>query len=225
MTSKKELQTALDSLWERYAGTLSLLDDALDKLDEKPKEVIREVVVPLSTKQEQFYQKEITRLKTQISELEKKLKAKPKTITKEVPVEVEVEKIVEVEKVVEKPVEIEKIVEVEKLVEVPGPERIVEKEIEVPVEVVKEVIKEKVVEGPRRTQTIELPATGDLRAAATLIANSEMNVNDLSTEEILTMLKNLSEEEVNNKLGFWAIPLPTDGDEDNTGETRYTIKK
>jgi hypothetical protein len=38
------------------------------------------------------------------------------------------------------------------------------------------------------------------------------------------MLKDLSAEEVNNKLGFWAIPLPTDGDDDNT-ETRYTIKK
>ena len=88
----------------------------------------------------------------------------------------------------------------------------------------KEIVKEKVVEGPRRPQTVELPATGDLKAAATLIANSEMNVNDLSTEEILTMLKDLSQEEVNNKLGFWAIPLPTDGDED-TGETRYTIKK
>ena len=49
MATKKELQTALDSLWERYGNTLSMLDDALTKLEKKPKENIREVVVPLKT--------------------------------------------------------------------------------------------------------------------------------------------------------------------------------
>ena len=69
-----------------------------------------------------------------------------------------------------------------------GIERIVEKEIvkEVPVEVIKEIVKEKVVEGPR-LQTVELSVTGDPKAPATLIANSEMNVNDLSTEEIIQL--------------------------------------
>ena len=109
----------------------------------------------------------------------------------------------------------------------PGPERIVEKEIvkEVPVEVIKEIVKEKVVEGPRRPQTVELPATGDLKAAATLIANSEMNVNDLSTDEILKMLQELSEEDVNKQLGgFWAVPLPNDTDDDTT-DTNYVTRK
>ena len=35
MATKKELQTALDSLWERYGNTLSALDDALTKLEKK----------------------------------------------------------------------------------------------------------------------------------------------------------------------------------------------
>ena len=52
MASKEELQKALDSLWERYGNTLAMLDDALEQLDKKPKEVVREVVVPLSAKQE-----------------------------------------------------------------------------------------------------------------------------------------------------------------------------
>ena len=62
-------------------------------------------------------------------------------------------------------------------------------------------VKEKIVEGPRRAVRVELPNTGDLRTAATLIANSEMNVNDLSTDEILKMLQELSEEDVNKQLG------------------------
>ena len=202
MASKEQLQQALDSLWERYGNMLALLDDAVTELDKKPKETIREVVVPLSQKQEKIYRQKIKALETEIE----KLKNQPPV---EIIKEVEVEKIIEKEKIVEKPVEIEKIVEVVK--EVPGPEKI--------------VYKEKVVEGPRRTQTIEMPATGDLRSAATLIANSELNVNDLSTEEILTMLKDLSAEEVNNKLGFWAVPLPTNDEDDSDTDTRYTIKK
>ena len=64
MTTKKELQEALDSLWERYGNTLSMLDDALTKLEKKPKETIREVVVPLSTKQEQMYNEQIHQLES-----------------------------------------------------------------------------------------------------------------------------------------------------------------
>ena len=208
MASKEELQKALDSLWERYGNTLAMLDDALEQLDKKPKEVVREVVVPLSAKQEKQY---IAKIKA----LEEKLKAKPKEVT------VEVEKVVEKEKIVEKPVEVEKIVEVIKEVEVPGPERIVEK----PVEVIKEVIKEKVVEGPRRPVKVEAPATGDLKEAARLMANSELNKEDLSEDEIFEIIQKLSEEEVNNNVGFWAIQLPTDTDNDDDSETRYQVKK
>lgn len=230
MASKEQLQEALNQLWERYGNTLAMLDDAITQLEEKPKETIREVVVPLSQKQEKIYRQKIKALEKEIEELKNQPPVEvEKIITKEIPVEIE--KIVEVIKQVEVPKEtvVTREVEVpgpERIVEVPGPERIVEVEVPGPERIVeKEVIKEKVVEGPRRTQTVELPATGDLRTAATLIANSEMNVNDLTTEEILTMLKDLSAEEVNNKLGFWAIPLPSSDDDNDGNDTRYTIKK
>lgn len=45
MATKRELQQALDNLWIRYGNTLNMLNDALDKLDKKPKEVIKEVQV------------------------------------------------------------------------------------------------------------------------------------------------------------------------------------
>ena len=61
-----------------------------------------------------------------------------------------------------------------------------------PVEVIKEIVKEKVVEGPADTNSRVILLQEILKPAATLIANSEMNVNDLSTEEIITMLKDLS---------------------------------
>ena len=81
------------------------------------------------------------------------------------------------------------------------------------------------MEGPRRPKVIEAPATGDLLGAATLIANSELNVNDLSTTDVLTMLKDLSQEEVNKQLGFWAIPLPKDGDVDPVDDKPRYLKK
>ena len=52
-----------------------------------------------------------------------------------------------------------------------------------------------------------------------------MNVNDLSTDEILKMLQELSEEDVNKQLGgFWAVPLPNDTDDDTT-DTNYVTRK
>mgnify|MGYP000615922263 CR=1 FL=1 len=45
MTNKKDLQIALDDLWKRYGNTLSMLDDALGRLEKKPKEVIKEIEV------------------------------------------------------------------------------------------------------------------------------------------------------------------------------------
>ena len=144
-----------------------------------------------------------------------------------------------VEKEVVKEVPVEVIKEVEKVVHkvIPGPERVVvrtdNREIERLTKLVAELenqleqrpIKEKIVEGPRRAVRVELPNTGDLRTAATLIANSEMNADDLSTNEILTMLQQISEEDVNKQLGgFWAVPLPNDTDNDDT-DTNYVTRK
>lgn len=194
MANSKDLQKALDDLWERYGNTLSMLDDALNQLEKKPKEVIVEV---------------------------------EKVIEKEVPVEVE--KITE--KIVEKPVEVEKIVEVEKVVEKivkVRDEKVIDslhkkiRELEEllqqkPKEVVKEIEKEVPVE-------IEKAATGDLKEAARLLAGSEFNKEDNSEKEIYNMLQKLSEDEVKRKIGFWAMPLPTDEDESNVVNKRYQGK-
>lgn len=45
MANIHELKTAYDDLQTRYANTLSMLLDALDKLDEKPTEVEVEKIV------------------------------------------------------------------------------------------------------------------------------------------------------------------------------------
>lgn len=39
MASKEDIQKALDELWSKYGNTLSLLADAIDKLDEKDKRI------------------------------------------------------------------------------------------------------------------------------------------------------------------------------------------
>ena len=244
MTNKKDLQIALDNLWERYGNTLSMLDDALERLEKKPKEVIKEievekviekiveVEVPVEVEKETVVTVEkevpgperivevkvedttkIKQLEKTISALEKKLAVKPKETIREVVVPMASKQ----EKAFREQIEqLEK--RIQDLIEDEHKEVIIKEKI---------VYKEKVVEGPSRPVAVEVevPATGDLRNAATLIANSEMNVNDLSTSEILTMLKELSEEEVNSKLGFWAVPLPTDDNDKNDTDTRYTLKK
>ena len=146
---------------------------------------------------------------------------KPIEIIKEVPgpeqiiqVEVPVEKIVEVEnldrinnlsddnkKLKKRIIELEQIVNkqpevVEKIVEVP---------VEVPVE-------------------IEKAATGDLKHAAKLLAQSEFNKEDLTVDQIFEILQKSSEEEVRKKVGFWAVPLPKQ-DPSNTTDKRYIGKK
>jgi preprotein translocase subunit SecD len=220
-----------------------MLDDALEHLEEKPKEVIKEievekviekiveVEVPVEVEKETVVTVEkevpgperivevkvedttkIKQLEKTISSLEEKLSVKPKETIREV--------VVPMASKQEKAFR-EQISQLEKrikdLIEDEHKEVIIKEKI---------VYKEKVVEGPSRPVPVEVevPATGDLRSAATLIANSEMNVNDLSTKEILTMLKDLSAEEVNSKLGFWAVPLPTDDDKTDK-DTRYTLKK
>ena len=61
-----------------------------------------------------------------------------------------------------------------------------------------------------------------LRNAARLMSNSELNKEDLSADEIYDMLIKMSEDEVKKKIGFWAMPLP----KDDTGSANktYTTK-
>ena len=165
---------------------------------------------------------------------EKTLKAlddKPK----EVIIEKEVEKIVEVpvevikEVVVEREVPVEKIVEVEvqKEIEViKEVERIVEKEVPGPERIVEIPGPERIVEvpGPEKIVEVEKTSTGDLKEAARLMAQSEFNKEDLSEEDIYNLLQKSSEEDARKKIGFWAMPLPTDTDKPQTNK-RYLGKK
>ena len=228
----KEIQKALLSLEKKYKKTLKALDD-------KPKEVIiekevevvieKEVEVPVEVIKEVIVEKEI--------EIEKVVEVK-------VPVEVEVikEVVVTVEKEVPGPTEYVDVPGPERIVEVPGPERIVEvptKQRVVKVEssdtvnrLTTEVnalrqentnlkntpptIVEKIVE-------VDKAATGDLKEAARLMAQSELNKEDLSEKDILELLQKTSEDEVRKKIGFWATPLPKEDTDPDINRT-YTTK-
>lgn len=76
-----------------------------------------------------------------------------------------------------------------------------------------------------KPDTVEKAATGDLLEAARILATSEMNKEDLSQEEIYDMLRKGSEEEVKRKIGFWAMPLPTDTDDDENNTDKIYIGK
>ena len=133
----------------------------------------------------------------------------------------------------------------ERRVEVPGPERIIEKinpadkklkqknlvlsaEIE-ELKKQKQEVKEVIVEVPvtefveTAPEVIEKESSKDLHEAARLMAQSEFNREDLSEEQIYKILIKESEDEVKKKIGFWAMPLPTD----TTTPTnkKYTGKK
>jgi hypothetical protein len=112
------------------------------------------------------------------------------------------------------PVEVERVVE--RIVEVPV-EKIVEKIVEVPVE----KIVEKIVEVPVE---VERSSSRDLAEAARLMANSEFNKEDLTEEEILALLHKTSEDEVKQRMGFWAMPLPQQDDQDKLPNKKYTGK-
>ena len=158
MATKAQLQKALDEVWDKYGNVLASLNDALDELDKKPKEI--EVMIEVEKiipdkKKEKALRDEIKLLKADIKDLEEQLEFVNEQYHNEKdkqPVVKEVEVIKEVDVIVEKevPVEVEKIIEVEKevpveketvvtvqvpgperIVEVPGPERIVEKIVEV----------------------------------------------------------------------------------------------
>jgi hypothetical protein len=204
---------------DKIAKDLSLLEKKYSKakkdLDKKPKEVIVE------------------------KEVEKIVEV-PVEVIKEVVVEreVPVEKIVEVEV----PKEVEVIKEVERIVEkeVPGPERIVEvpgpervKEVVVPLASEQERNYIQQIQALENTiqdinskepEVIEKASTNDLREAARLMAQSELNKEDLSEDDIYNLLLKSSEEDVKKKIGFWAMPLPTDTDKEDTNK-RYLGKK
>ena len=232
----KKIKQAVDDLYVKYANTLSMLDSALDQIDEleteldkKPKEVIVE-----------------------------------KLVEKEIPVEIE--KIVEVERKVEVPKEVVVTVEKEvpgpeRVDEVPGPERVVEKigekKIKIPVPNTEAEIKlkkkiseleiankeieklkkqlnkkpkvvevEKIVEVEKEIPVeVEKEASGDLKEAARLMAQSEFNKEDLSERQIFKMLQKSSEEEVKKKIGFWAMPLPTDDANVSPTNKKYTGRR
>ena len=234
----KEMQKALLLLEKNYKKTLKALDD-------KPKEVIIEkevevivekkieVEVPVEVIKEIIVEKEI--------EVEKVV---------EVPVEVEKEVVVTIEKEVPGPTRIVEVPGPERIVEVPGPERIVEvpsKQRVVKVESSDTVNKlttevnalreentklkntppkivEKLIEVEKEIPVeVEKASTGDLTEAARLMANSELNKEDLSEKQILEMLQKSSEEEVRKKIGFWATPLPKEDKDPNINRT-YTTK-
>ena len=56
------------------------------------------------------------------------------------------------------------------------------------------------------------------------MAQSELNKEDLSENDIYNLLMKSSEEDVKKKIGFWAMPLPKDTDKPETNK-RYLGKK
>jgi hypothetical protein len=225
----EKLKKALSLLETKYKKTLKALDD-------KPKEVIIEkevekiVEVPVEVINEVVIEREV-----------------PVEKIVEVEVEKEVEVIKEVERIVEK-----EVPGPERIVEVPGPERVVvrtdnskvdelsrinnslkntiknlEKEIQKqPKEIEKIVEVEKVIEVQKEVPVqVEKAASGDLKEAARLMANSELNKEDLTEEQIYDMLIKSSEEDVKKKIGFWAMPLPKSDIDKNPTNKRYIGKK
>lgn len=240
---KNDIKKGVDDLYTRYAHTLEMLEKAVDKidqlqeeLDKKPKEVIVEKVVEKEIEIEIIKEIPIEKVVEKIVEVVKE-------------VEVPKETVVTIEKEVPGP---ERIVEVpgpERRVEVPGPERIVEvprdRIVELPVikedtakieKLEKQIQKLKnhvlMLEKDLNTKSdeveiefVEKESTKDLRHAANIMASSELNKEDLTANEIYDILVKSSEEELKQKLGFWAVPLPKKGDMDNKNTNKRYIRK
>ena len=225
---KNEIKKGVDDLYTRYAHTLEMLEQAVDKidalqklLDNKPKEVIVERVV----------EKEIEIEIIKEIEVEKVIEVK-------VEVPVEKETVVTVEKEVPGPERIVKVPGPERIVNVPGPERVVLREdtskIE-ELEILNQKLKNHTISLQKELNTksdefeieiVEKESTKDLRHAANIMAASELNKEDLSADNIYNILVKSSEEELKQKLGFWAVPLPKKGDiQDTNTNLRYTRKK
>jgi hypothetical protein len=188
---------------------LASLNDALDELDKKPKEVIVEKVVEKKVKDKESEDKlkakhkaANDKLKEKIKSLQQQLKEKPKEVVKEVEVEIIVEKEVpvEVEKIVEveRKVEVPKEVVVTREVEVPGPERIVEREVPGPERIV-EV--EKLVEVEKTIIDVESEARLQAR------------INDL--EQIVKKLRKQGTKEVIKQVPV-EVAVPTENDLQHT---------
>jgi uncharacterized protein (UPF0335 family) len=119
----------------------------------------------------------------------------------------------------------------ERIIEVPGPERV--KEVVVPLanEQERRYIQqiqalENTIEdiNSKEPEVIEKASSNDLREAARLMAQSELNKEDLTEDDIYNLLMKSSEEDVKKKIGFWAMPLPKDTDQPETNK-RYLGKK
>jgi len=146
------------------------------------------------------------------------------------------------EKLAKKVAELEATKTLEKIVEVPV-EKIVEKIVEVPVEkeviVEKEIVVEKIVTDGEKINELATEVerlireldqeknrnqqTDDSTHMASILANSELNKEDLSEQEILELLEKSSEEDVKRKMGFWAVPLPKE--DGNEQPKKYLQKK
>ena len=72
---------------------------------------------------------------------------------------------------------------------------------------------------------VEKPHTKDLRHAAKLTAQSDLNVEDLSEDEIYEILLRGSEAEVKRRIGFWAMPLPQKDEDPQPQNKAYITKK
>ena len=61
----------------------------------------------------------------------------------------------------------------------------------------------------QKPKVVEKKSESSLRDIARILASSELNKEDLSEQEIFNLLQTESEDEVKRKIGFWAMPLPT----------------
>ena len=130
-------------------------------------------------------------------------------------------------KIVEKEIKVE---DTKKISELEKKNNALQKRIEKLSNVVKdlEAKEPEVVEVERivkEAEVVEKEASGDLKAAARLMASSELNKEDLSESEIFELLQKSSEEEVKRKIGFWAMPLPKKDEGDTDTNKVYIGKK
>lgn len=130
-------------------------------------------------------------------------------------------------KIVEKEIKVE---DTKKISELEKKNNTLQKRIEKLSNVVKdlEAKEPEVVEVERivkEAEVVEKEASGDLKAAARLMASSELNKEDLSESEIFELLQKSSEEEVKRKIGFWAMPLPKKDEGDTDTNKVYIGKK
>ena len=217
----EKLKMALSSLEEKYKKTLKALD-------EKPKEVIIEKEVEVIVEKKIEVEVPVEVIKEVIVEKEIEVE---KVVEKIVEVEVPKETVVTVEKEVPGPTKYVDVPGPERVVEVPGPERI--KEVVVPLASEQERNYIQQIQSLENTindisskepDVIEKVASNDLREAARLMAQSELNKEDLNEDDIYNLLIKSSEEDVKRKIGFWAMPLPKETDKPDTNK-RYLGKK